>query len=177
MKFFALLAVAAMALSASSQDPAAPPKPSAEMKKLEVFNGEWAGKAKNYLVPGELPVETPATVSIEMIMDGMYQRMRYGSEMPGMGKIDGMILTCWDETKKSYRSWNYNNMIPVPVEESSKWEGTDVVGKTEPLAAYGGMIEHTRMSLKGKDELIIKIEAEMGGQRMPMLELELKRKK
>lgn len=159
---------------AQAQTPAGP---SPEMKKLEVQNGEWVGKAKNYMTPGEPPILTDVTLKIEFVMGGMYQRTQYFSEIPGAGKLEGVVMVGWDAAKGAYRSQNYNNFIPVPVEELSKWEGDAVVGKTAPLEAFGGMIQHTRMQLKGKDELLYKIEAEMGGQRTPMMEMELKRKK
>jgi len=152
------------------------PGPAPEMKKLEVQNGEWVGKAKNYLVPGEPPQITDLTMKIEFVMGGMFQRTAYFSEVPGMGKLEGMVMTGWDAAKKAYRSQNYNNFVAVPVEEISNWESEAMVGKTSPLESFGGMIQHTKTWMKGKDELFMKIEAEMSGQRVVMMEMELKRK-
>lgn len=153
------------------------PGPAPEMKKLESQNGEWVGKAKNYLVPGEPPQITDIAMKIEFVMGGMFQKSSYFSEVPGMGKLEGMVMTGWDESKKAYRSQNYNNFIPVPVEELSNWVGEEIVGKSSPLEAFGGMVEHTKIWMKGKDELFMKIESEMGGQKTLMMEMEMKRKK
>ncbi len=166
-----------LCLSVGSAAFAQAPQPGPEMKKLEAFNGTWVGKMKHYMEPGAAPQVTDGTLVFDMIMGGMYQRMTYTSEMPGMGKIDGLILTGYDAQKKCYRSWNYNNFIPVPVEETSNWEGESIVGKSVPMdMGMGPMVQHSTVRLKGKDEMVIKIDGEMGGQRFTMLEIELKRK-
>lgn len=173
MTRFGLLFAAVSFTTALAQTPG----PSAEIKKLEPQNGEWVGKAKNYLVPGEPPQITDLTMKVEFIMSGKFQRAYYNSEVPGMGKLEGMVMTGWDEAKKAYVTQNYNNFVDVPVQETVKWEGDAMVGKTEPLAAFGGMVQHTRLWMKGRDEMFMKIEAEMSGQRTIMMEMELKRKK
>lgn len=154
-----------------------PSGPSPEMKKLEPQNGEWVGKAKNYLVPGEPPQVTDLTMRVEFVMGGMFQKALYFSEIPGMGKLEGMVMTGWDDAKKAYVAHNYNNFLSTAVTESVVWEGEAMVGKTAPLEAFGGMVQHTRSWMKGNDEMFMKIEAETGGQRVVMMEMELKRKK
>lgn len=167
-----LLAVCAIA---AAQGPA--PKPSDEMKKFADYCGEWVGKAKNYMEPGKPPIEADITVSATMAMGGMYHRIKYDTEIPGMGKLDGIVLIGWDEARKAYRGHNFNNFIPTPVAETLKWEGGALVGKSEPLEAFGGLVEHTRIWMKGKDEMFLKMEGEVGGQRFVMQEIELRRKK
>jgi hypothetical protein len=171
-RFGALFTLAVVACSLAQA-----PEPGPEMKKLAVFDGEWVGIAKHHIAPDAPPQVTDATMSIGYVMGGMFQRMKYDTEMPGAGKIDGLILTGWDAGKKAYRSWNYNNFIPQPILEIANFEGEAMVGKSEPMdMGMGPMVEHSRMWLKGKNELFVKIEAEMDGRRTTMVELELKRK-
>jgi hypothetical protein len=173
-----MLTIGTMVLTAALATTAVQtPGPSPEMKKLEAYNGEWVGKAKNYMEPGAPPVLNDCTVQVEFVMGGMYQRIKYDTEVPGMGKLDGLILTGYDAAKKVYRSWNYNNFVPTPVVESAVFEGDVMVGKSEVMdMGMGPMTQFSRSWMKGKNELFLKVEAEIGGQRMTLVELELKRK-
>ncbi len=174
MRKVGLSLFAAVAVTVVAQTPGAP---APEMKKLEAYNGNWVGKAKNYMEPGAPPVVVDCTVKIEFVMGGTYQRTKYDTEVPGMGKLDGVVYQTWDPAKKAYRAWNFNNFLPSALEETANFEGDALVGKSGVIdMGMGPMTHFSRTWMKGKNELFLKIEAEMGGQRFTTVELELKRK-
>lgn len=105
---------AGFALGASAfqepQDAAASmPKPGPEHKALGHDEGEWNATVKVWMVPGQPPVEMPATESNKWVCNGLWMTTSF--DTPD-GSFSGRGLLGWDSYRKQYVSaWVDNSSL------------------------------------------------------------------
>lgn len=104
--------------------------PSAEMKKLEFLLGGARGKEKMLMSGYEM--EYNAETAGEWSIGGNYIEGTYKAEVPGFGKMEGIMLTNYDSAAKQYRCWFFGNMGALPMEMSGQFEGTKLVLVSKP---------------------------------------------
>jgi hypothetical protein len=138
------------------QEPEVGPAP--EMKKLDVFLGDWAGKFK-FLMPGMPEGEVDSTVKEEKYLGGMYHKTIYTVAIPGFGSLEGHAILGYDPVDKKFKSWTFDNMANVPREETGNFEGGKLVMISKP---HGGTVTRATYEPRGKDEMFFTIEVQTG---------------
>ncbi len=100
-----------------------PPKPGPELAKLDVFLGTWSGDEVLNFPQMPPNTKTKATIVTKKALGGMYIMGSYkgGWEVDGKWTdFEGMSLTTYDATKKTYREWWFDSMGPGS-ESQGKW--------------------------------------------------------
>jgi hypothetical protein len=109
------------------------PKPGPELKKLEVWNGEWSYETDYKASPVGLAGKATGKMSIQMILGGFAQENRY-SEKGTNGPVEGYQVTAYDPVNKQYtwNSWDNAGGIIFGSGASSgntwNWKGTLIQG-------------------------------------------------
>ena len=133
MRFrIALFAVVAALLSAVSisQEPSTAPPP--ELKKLEWMVGDWVTNMK-WLQPGA-EMEMPGTMKVEW--DGQFLKTSSVMEAGPMKMTETQYLG-WDAKSKKYVGYTFTNFAPTPRIERGDYDGTKLVGVSDPWDAPG----------------------------------------
>jgi len=71
--------------------------------------GDWDTKATYWMNPGDDPVVSVGTTTVEMILGGRYQKATTHSEMMGM-PFEGISITAFDNATKEFNNVWIDNM-------------------------------------------------------------------
>lgn len=143
--------------------------PSPEMKKVEFLVGKARGKDK-MLVPGQTTEYDSETVA-EWLLRGAFITGTYRAEMPGYGKMEGLMVTTYDPNSKSYLVWWFSNSSPHPMETSGNFDGTKLVLVSKPFRDPMG-VNNFRITFDSnlKNSPNYRMEMKMGETWTPILE-------
>jgi hypothetical protein len=97
----------AAAMQAAFEQAAAPGKQHAELAKTA---GTWTTHMKHYSAPDAPPMESDGTSKIEPILGGRYMVERFESDMPMMGRFEGMGISGYDNVTQQYVATWIDNM-------------------------------------------------------------------
>jgi hypothetical protein len=136
-KRLGLLASAALGFAAGSvllaQQPAGPPKPGPETKKLEVFAGKWKGEAEMKPGPwgpgGKMTSEQDCTW-----FDGGFQLVCRESGSGAMGNMKSEAVLGWSTEEKVYKYMGFDSMGMMGSATGTvsgnvwSWKGSDKMG-------------------------------------------------
>lgn len=97
-------------------------KPNAELSKLSVLLGKWEsheestgpdGKSTKFVLQG----------TNTWVLNGKFLQIKEEFEIPGVGKIENLILMGFDPKAKRYHAWWYTSNAPVPIEFEGDFDG------------------------------------------------------
>ncbi len=134
------------------------PKPPPEMKKLDIFLGEWSGKT-SFHAPGQPAMSVDSTMKSDAFAGGMYLRTVYAMDIPGVGKMEGTVLAFWDAEARQYRCYTFENAAPTPREESGTFAGNKLVLVSKP---HGGTVTRSTFDFKSDREVLFTVEIKQG---------------
>lgn len=146
--------------SASAYDNSA--AASAELKKLDFMVGDWAGKVKMFTA-GAVASEADSRIKAEFVLDGMYQRFQWDTDVPRKGKTTMLGYVAYDLQSKAYRSWTFDNANSMPLQNKGQLKKTKLVLKSKPFDNGNGLCANrVTFEPKGAKELHVVIEVKQG---------------
>jgi hypothetical protein len=154
--------LAALALLGTAGQLAAQPAPAPELKKLDFFVGEAAGKGKTYL-PGQPPMDWTSTDRGSWVMGGQFLRLESKVQYTGGPTMEALILIGYDPAAKTYRGWTFLSESPVPLESTGAFEGTKLVFTGKPIdLGMGATVLRLTFEPKSKAETSYLMEMKVG---------------
>jgi hypothetical protein len=149
-------------------DPAAAPKPAAELAQLKYFLGTWHCEGEVPASPMGPAHKSRATVVTRLDLDGFWYSGTVREEKTASNPhaMTGMFHETYDPAKKQFVMLWVDNSGSWSTETSSGWEGDKMAFSGE--ATMGGQKSPVRdaFTKKSATEMVHSYEMTMGGQKI-----------
>jgi hypothetical protein len=144
-------------------DQAAPPmpQPTAEHKLIKEHAGKWKVACKFYMEPGQPPMETNATETVEMVGE-FWTISKYESSFMGMPFVGRCTLGYEPHTGKWVSTW-VDSMAPVLFNFTGEQKGDTITMEGEAFSCMTNSVLKHRTVQKNvsKDEHLFEMFATM----------------
>ncbi len=152
--------------------------PGKEHEMMGLMKGNWKADLTMFMAPGAEPMKMEATATVEMILGGRYQQMKYSGNMMGM-PFEGIGITAFDNaTKKFYSSWIDNMGTGLLYCTGTGDEKTGIITQTgdivDPMTGQPSWFKQETW-FDGKDTGWMKMYQKMDGKEFMSMEIKLTR--
>lgn len=156
-----ILIGAAMAASFARQDMQMPPRPDAELAKLNFLTGEF-DQTDTYADPASNEkIEVKSKTSSKWVLSKRYVRSEYFGEMPGMGKFEGMMMLTWNEVASKYEATWFDSTGGWHIKAQGAFEGETLTMISEEEEMPGMGKTQFRLSYKKVDDKKVEFKLDM----------------
>ncbi|MBX3095675.1 MAG: DUF1579 family protein [Fimbriimonadaceae bacterium] len=173
----ALLVLFAMGASATATAQEMPPMPSTEnVQKLSWLVGSFKGN-DTFFMEGQEASGSSTNVG-SMILQNRYLRMDVTYEIPGLGKMDGMMLLTYNNAKEKYEGFWVDSMSDYTMRAYGVMEGNSLKLVSEEVddpMMGGKVVYHITYTKNADGSVTMKLDLKMGDDMMPMIRSEMKK--
>ncbi len=149
-------------------------------KLLAGLAGSWDTKTKEWMEPGQPPMESTGTVEIKTILDGRFLQEDYTGTMMGQ-PFNGLSITGYDNLQKRYvTTWMSTSGTGIFVMEgTASADGRTITMTGKHPEPGGGFMTHRAVwkIVDSNNQTFDMYGAHHGGQEMKMMEIVYTRKK
>lgn len=145
---------------------------------MATYAGEWDEKVTHYM-PGQPPMKQEATMTLEMVMDGRYQKLDFGGDFMGM-PFHGLSYTGYDNARQLFmNTWIDNLGTGIMYIEGKYNPSTKTIvyrGKTTDPVAKAEMDVREDFTFVDDDHMRMVMYMVQDGKEIKTMEIDFSRK-
>jgi hypothetical protein len=148
-------------------------------KELAALAGSWTTTTKEWMEPGQPPMESNGSADMKMLLDGRYLQQEFTGDMMGQ-PYSGVGITAYDNLRKHYVSTWMDTMGTgiFVMEGTASPDGKTITLKGHHAEPGGGQMAHRAVwkIVDGNTQTFDMYGSHHGGKEMKMMEIVYTRK-